>query len=174
MVTNLVIKIIEKIFKGKFGQFLAKLCRKYEEVIDYLFWGVLAFILSMVLYWIFVDLFHWIDWIANIIDWIICVLFTYATNRTFVFKSKVKGIKARFKEFTEFVSARLFTLGLEEIIIIIGGTVMGYKTGLGAMVVKFIGQVVVIVTNYILSKLWIFKEKKAPAEPENDVKKEEA
>lgn len=160
MITNLMCAIIGKIFKGKFGEFLIKLCRKYEEVIDYLFWGVLAFVLSMVLYWIFVGPFHWIDWIANIVDWIICVLFTYVTNRTFVFKSTAKGFKARMTEFTQFVSARLFTLVLEEIIIIVGGTFMGYNTGLGAMVVKFIGQVVVIVTNYVLSKLWIFKEKK--------------
>lgn len=166
MVTNLIVKIIELIFKGKFGRMLVKICRKYEEVIDYLFWGGIAFVLSMVLYWIFVGPCHMVDWLANIVDWIICVLFTYATNRTFVFKSKIRGFKARMKEFTEFVSARLFTLVLEEIVIIIGGTLMGYNTGIGAMVVKFIGQVVVIVSNYFLSKLWIFKEKK-------DHKKEE-
>lgn len=160
MITNLMVKIIEAIFKGKFGQMLVKICRKYEEIIDYLFWGGVAFVLSMVLYWIFVGPCHMVDWIANIVDWIICVLFTYVTNRTFVFKSKTRGMKARMKEFTEFVSARLFTLVLEEIVIIIGGTLMGYNTGLGAMIVKFIGQVVVIVSNYFLSKLWIFKEKK--------------
>ena len=116
--------------------------------------------LSMVLYWVFVGPCHMIDWIANILDWVICVLFTYVTNRIFVFKSQTSGLKARMKEFTEFVSARLFTLVLEEIVILIGGTLMGYNTGLGAMVVKFIGQVIVIVSNYFLSKLWIFKEKK--------------
>ncbi len=142
------------------------LYKKYQEIIDYLFWGGVAFFLSMALYWLFVDIFGWIDWLANIIDWIICVLFTYFTNRKFVFKSKASMKNEILKEFIEFVSARLFTLLLEEIIIIIGGTLMGYNTGLGAMVVKFIGQFIVIVTNYILSKLWIFKKdnKKETAE----------
>lgn len=143
---------------------IIELYKKYQEIIDYLFWGGVAFFLSMALYWLFVDVFGWIDWLANIIDWIICVLFTYFTNRKFVFKSKAKEKSAVLKEFIEFVSARLFTLGLEEIIIIIGGTFMGYNTGLGAMVVKFIGQFVVIVTNYILSKLWIFKKDKKQEE----------
>lgn len=160
MITNLMVKIITAIFPGKFGKMLEKICRKYEEIIDYLFWGGVAFVLSMVLYWGFVGPCHMIDWIANILDWVICVLFTYVTNRIFVFKSQTRGLKARMKEFTEFVSARLFTLVLEEIVILIGGTLMGYNTGLGAMVVKFIGQVIVIVSNYFLSKLWIFKEKK--------------
>jgi len=137
-----------------------KLWEKYEEAINYLIWGGIAFVLSMGLYWLFVDIFGWTDWLANIIDWIICVIFTYLTNRTFVFKSTTKTIKGIFKEFTEFVSARLFTLVLEELIILVGGTLMGYNKGIGAMVVKLIGQFVVIVTNYFLSKLWIFKDKK--------------
>lgn len=139
---------------------IKKIYGKYKEIIDYLFWGGVAFVLSIVLYWVFIEICGWKDLFANIIDWIICVLFTYETNRIFVFKSKVKGIKARGKEFVEFVAARLFTLILEEIIIFIGGTLMGYDRGLGAMVVKFIGQFVVIVTNYLLSKLWIFRKKK--------------
>lgn len=138
---------------------LKKLYLKYKEIVDYLFWGGVAFFLSMILYWIFVELFGWKDLFANIVDWIICVLFTYVTNRIFVFASKTKGLKAIGKEFTQFVSARLFTLILEEIVILIGGTLMGYDKGIGAMVVKFIGQFIVIVTNYILSKLWIFKKK---------------
>ena len=137
-----------------------KLWKKYEEAINYLIWGGIAFVLSMGLYWLFVDVFGMTDWVSNIVDWIICVIFTYVTNRTFVFKSKTKSLKGIGKEFSEFVSARLFTLVLEEVIILIGGTLMGYNKGLGAMVVKLIGQFVVIVSNYFLSKLWIFKEKK--------------
>lgn len=134
--------------------------KKYEEALNYLIWGGIAFVLSMALYWLFVDIFGWTDYIANIIDWVICVIFTYLTNRTFVFKSTAKKFNEVLKEFIEFVSARLLTLVLEEIIIIIGGTVLGYNTGIGALIVKFIGQFVVIVSNYVLSKLWIFKGNK--------------
>lgn len=160
MITNLLCKIISLIFKGKAEESLIKLCRKFEEVIEYLFWGVTAFVLSMVLYWVFIGPCKMTDLIANIVDWVICVIFTYLTNRTFVFKSKTKDLKGTAKEFAEFVSARFFTLILEEVIIFIGGTCMGYNVGIGAMIVKLIGQVVVIVTNYVLSKLWIFKAKK--------------
>ena len=137
---------------------LKELYKKYEELISYLFWGVLAFVLSMVLYWLFDTVCGWDSVFANTIDWVICVLFTFFTNRTFVFKSKAEGAAAKWKEFIEFVLARLFTLILEDIIIFIGVNLLGYTDALGSTIVKFIGQVVVIVTNYILSKLWIFKK----------------
>ena len=85
----------------------------------------------------------------------ICVIFTYFTNRTFVFKSQNKGTKDAGKEFIQFVSARLGTLVLEELVIFVGITLLGANS----MIVKFLGQVLVIVSNYFLSKLWIFKKK---------------
>lgn len=138
---------------------LKELFFKYEEIISYLFWGGLAFLLSMLLYWLFFTVMGMGAVPANTIDWIICVLFTFFTNRTFVFKSKVKGAKERWKEFIEFVLARLFTLLLEDLIIWIGVDRLGFTSPLASTVVKLIGQFVVIVTNYILSKLWIFKKK---------------
>ena len=91
------------------------LYRKYEEGINYLFWGGVAFVLSMVLFYIFANVMMIEEQLANVITWIICVIFTYLTNRTFVFKSKTSGVKAITKEFTEFTSARLATLILENV-----------------------------------------------------------
>lgn len=133
--------------------------RKYQEAIDYLFWGGVAFVLSMLLYWLFDSVMGWNSVVANTVDWIICVLFTYFTNRTFVFKSKLTDKIDKLKEFGEFVFARLFTLLLEDLIIYIGVEVLLFNTSLQSMIVKLIGQFVVIVANYILSKLWIFKKK---------------
>lgn len=135
------------------------LYKKYQEIVDYLFWGGIAFVLSVALYWLFDTVFGWNSVVANTVDWVICVLFTYFTNRKFVFKSKVEGTKARLKEFLEFVSARLFTLLLEDAIIFVGVELMGFNTPLQSTVVKLIGQAVVIISNYFLSKLWIFKKK---------------
>lgn len=140
----------------KLWDFGWKMYRKYEEAISYLFWGGVAFFLSMILFWLFADVWGWNSVLANTLDWVICVLFTYVTNRIFVFKSKTKGFKAIWKEFVSFVAARLFTLLLEDLIIFVLDSCMG----MNSMLVKLIGQVVVIVTNYILSKLWIFKGKK--------------
>lgn len=133
--------------------------KKYEEVINYLFWGGLAFVLSMVLYILFYNIMGMNSVVANTVDWVICVIFTFFTNKIFVFKSKVVGFTAKIKEFSEFVLARLFTLILEDIVIWIGIEALGFNSNLGSTIVKFIGQFVVIVTNYILSKLWIFKKK---------------
>lgn len=136
--------------------------KKYQEAIDYLFWGGVAFVLSMLLFWIFNSLLGWNSVVANTVDWIICVLFTYFTNRTFVFKSKLTNKIDKIKEFIEFVLARLFTLLLEDLIIYIGIDCIINSPDppvIQSMIVKLIGQFVVIVTNYILSKLWIFKKK---------------
>jgi len=135
------------------------LYKKYQEAIDYLFWGGIAFVLSMVLFWVFASLLGWNEVTANNVDWVICVLFTFVTNKLFVFRSKSENAKALGKEFVEFVLARVFTLVLEDIIIYIGCNLMGYDNGIGQIVVKLIAQFVVIVSNYFLSKLWIFKKK---------------
>ena len=129
--------------------------RKYQEGIDYLFWGGVAFVLSMVLFYIFANMMMMEEQIANVITWIICVIFTYFTNRIFVFKSKTSGAKAIVKEFTEFTSARLATLILENIVLFICIDLLSWYN----MIAKLIGQFLVIVSNYVLSKLWIFKKK---------------
>lgn len=137
---------------------LIELYKKYREGIDYLFWGGVAFLLSMFLFWLFAAKFGWNEVFANTVNWVICVIFTFFTNKLFVFRSKTDSTRAFLKEFASFVSARLFTLILEDIIIWIGCTLMGYDSGIPQMAVKFIGQFVVIVTNYVLSKLWIFRK----------------
>lgn len=129
--------------------------RKYQEGIDYLFWGGVAFVLSMVLFYIFANVMMIEEQIANVITWIICVIFTYFTNRIFVFKSKTSGTKAIIKEFTEFTSARLATLVLENVVLFICIDLLLWHN----MIAKLIGQFLVIVSNYVLSKLWIFKKK---------------
>ena len=77
---------------------IGKIYRQYKEAIDYLFWGGVAFVLSMVLFYIFANIMNIYEQIANILSWIICVIFTYLTNRTFVFQSKVKGVKNIFND----------------------------------------------------------------------------
>ena len=134
--------------------------RKYKEAIDYLFWGGVAFVLSMVLFYIFANVMNIYEQIANILSWIICVIFTYLTNRTFVFQSKVKGIKKIFKEFKDFVTARLLTLVMENVILFVMIDLMSINN----MISKLVGQFVVIVSNYFLSKLWIFKKEKSKKE----------
>lgn len=135
---------------------IVKLWKKHEEAMNYLFWGGVAFVLSMVLFFIFANIMQIYEQIANILSWIICVIFTYLTNRIFVFKSKTKGIKRVFKEFCDFVTARIMTLIMENAILF----VMIDLLTINNMIAKLVGQFVVIVSNYVLSKLWIFKKEK--------------
>ena len=134
--------------------FIIKIYRKYKEAVDYLFWGGVAFVLSTVLFYLFANVMDIYEQIANILSWIICVVFTYFTNRTFVFRSKVKGLKNIFKEFKDFVTARIITLVMENAILF----VMIDLLSINNMISKLAGQFVVIVSNYFLSKLWIFKK----------------
>lgn len=133
---------------------MIKIYRKHKEAVDYLFWGGVAFFLSMVLFYLFANVMNIYEQLANILTWIICVIFTYLTNRTFVFCSKVKGFKNVFKECKDFVTARLLTLVMENAILF----VMIDLLSINNMISKLVGQFVVIVSNYFLSKLWIFKK----------------
>ena len=147
------------------------LYKKHREVISYLFWGGVAFVLSMVLFWLFNSKFGMGEVLANTVDWIIVVIFAFFTNKIFVFRSKAGSAAAFGKEFVSFIIARLFTLFLEDAIIWIGCNKLGFNSELGSLVVKLIGQFVVIVTNYILSKLIVFRNKdnKKDNTAENDV-----
>ena len=137
-------------------KFITKIWKKHQEAMNYLFWGGVAFVLSMVLFYIFANMMRIYEQIANILSWTICVIFTYLTNRFFVFKSKTRGIKRIAKEFRNFITARILTLIIENIILF----VMIDLLTINNMMAKLVGQFVVIVSNYGLSKLWIFQKKK--------------
>lgn len=143
------------------------LIAKYYEALAYLFFGGLATLLNLVVFAVFQALFgtEFATGIGNIIDNVICILFAYWTNRTFVFKSKNSGAAA-WAEFGQFVACRLGTLVLDQLIIWVGVSVIGpglvFAQGnqkLWAMGVKLFSQVIVIVSNYVFSKLFIFKAK---------------
>lgn len=129
--------------------------KKYEEGINYLIFGFLAFVLNYVLYYVFESLLHMNYLIATGLSWLLTVVFAYWTNRTFVFKSKNTGATNLVKEFIAFIGARIATGVLEVGLMYL----MVDIAGINSYIAKLIAQTVVIVTNYFLSKLWIFKEK---------------
>jgi len=146
---------------------LLALYKKHAEVINYLFFGVLATALNIVLYAVFQLLFGYEaanSW-GNVLNNIICILFAYWTNRTWVFTSKTHGRDA-LNEFAKFVSCRLFTLVVDTAIMFVGGNLIGPALiptqwlGLWGLAVKVGANVVVVVLNYVFSKLIVFKAKK--------------
>lgn len=129
--------------------------KKYKEVLMYLFFGGLAFFLNLFLFWLFVSQAGMNELIGNVFCWIICVAFQFVTNRTWVFDGRTNGTAEFLKQMASFFAARLATLGMEEAILLVMITLMG----LPDMPVKLFAQVVVIVFNYVFSKLFVFRKK---------------
>jgi putative flippase GtrA len=88
--------------------------------------------------------------IANIISWICGVTFAYFTNRKYVFESKNAN---RFKEATSFVSARIVTLLLDMLLMGVGVSILHFND----KIMKIVSQILVIVLNYVFSKLFVFR-----------------
>ncbi len=102
--------------------------------------------------------------LAGIIAWVAAVAFAYVTNRAFVFKEKAHGTKGVAMECGKFVGARVLT-GVIEILGVPALIVIGLSAKLFGMdVAKLVVSVIVIVLNYIFSKLFVFKAKKEKKE----------
>lgn len=136
---------------------IKELYKKYKEIVNYLIFGVLTTVVSLVVYYGTVYTFLNPEnafqlQIANILSWIAGVAFAYFTNRKYVFESKETD---RVKEASKFVLARVTTLIMDMIIMWLGVTVLHFND----KIIKLISQVVIIVSNYIFSKLFVFKGK---------------
>lgn len=142
---------------------LKALLTKYREAIAYLFFGGLATLLNIVLAMVF--RFMGLPTLANtVLDNILCILFAYITNRLWVFCSSTRGMAA-LREFVSFITCRLGTLVLDVAVMWLGADLLGpmliapEHQNLWFLGVKVFSNVLVIVANYVFSKLIIFKKK---------------
>lgn len=124
----------------------------YKEFLLYLFFGGLTFIVSVSSY-AFCNLELGINELtANIVSWILAVAFAYVTNRIWVFQSVGRSKAELFREIVSFAGSRIATLILEETVLFIFITVMNFNS----IAVKITAQIIVILSNYLLSKLLVF------------------
>lgn len=135
---------------------IKQLYLKYKEIINYLIVGVLTTVVSLAVYYISVFTLLNPDipvqlQIANILSWIAGVAFAYFTNRRFVFESTNQN---KLQEATKFVSSRITTLLLDMFVMWLGVTILHFND----KIIKLISQFLVIVGNYVLSKLFVFKK----------------
>ena len=128
---------------------------KYKQTILYLIFGVLSTIVNILTYAFCTRNLNIEFLISNWIAWIVAVLFAYITNKFFVFESKEINIKFLIKELSSFVSCRLLS-GIIEMILMY---IMIRLMSLNDFIVKIITNVVVVILNFIFSKLIIFKNK---------------
>lgn len=135
---------------------IKELYKKYKEIVNYLIVGVLTTIVSLIVYYLLV--FTILNpenaiqlQIANIVSWIMSVIFAYFTNRKYVFESKNPN---KLKEAGKFATSRIGTLLLDMLIMYLGVSLLNFSD----KIMKLISQVLVIIGNYILSKLFVFKK----------------
>ena len=159
---------------------LCELCLKAENAIIYIFYGALTtavnFISHFGLRFAFTDIPKGTGFFealalaeehsrisstaAAAIAWIIAVLFAFFTNKYFVFEKKQsEGI---FKELFDFTVGRLFSFGCEQVMMF----AFVEKMHLNELFIKVLASIVVLIMNYFISKLIVFRDKKNKDEKE--------
>lgn len=128
--------------------------RKHYDIIAYLFFGVLT---TAVNYLVYLPCYNWWGFsaaVSNVIAWIFAVIFAYLTNKPFVFKSYDWSAKTVIPELGKFVGCRVGSGLLETGIIFVTVDLLCWNGN----VMKLITSVLVVILNYIGSKLLVFKK----------------
>lgn len=149
---------------------IKELLVKYKELILYGIFGVFTTVVSFTVFWLCGKILgEELYLVSNAVAWFAAVVFSYFTNKVFVFESKSFAPKVVIKEMGVFFSSRIMTLGIEE-----GGmwllvdalnfndialNLLGFEIG-GQMIAKGIVGITVIIINYFMSKFIAFGKKK--------------
>lgn len=129
------------------------LLEKYKAIILYGIFGVLTTLINIVVYEAFYRYAGWSNVVSNIVAWVAAVLVAFITNKLWVFESKTTEKKALMFEIASFFGCRLATGVLDLAIMYVAVDEMA----LNSTLMKCISNVIVIIVNYIASKLLIFK-----------------
>ncbi|MCR4563550.1 MAG: GtrA family protein [Clostridiales bacterium] len=155
---------------------IKSLYKKYKQIILYVFFGFLTTIVNFVTYFLCKAVGIRYE-IATVIAWICSVLFAFVTNKIIVFESKTSKKQTVAKEITLFFGGRVFSLLLELMIMKIGMdfihadrlVVFMFERNLplGEFLTKLTAGIVVLITNFLISKFIIFRKKKGGEADEN-------
>ena len=133
---------------------IKELLEKYKFIILYGIFGVLTTIINIVTYALCYDMFNISNVVSNIIAWILSVLFAFITNKIWVFESKCFDFKIFIKELWNFIVCRLATGALDLGIMYVGVDLLKGP----ALILKIASNIIVIILNYVMSKLFVFKK----------------
>lgn len=129
---------------------------KYKKIIMYLFFGGCTTLVNIVSYYILAHILNAYVMFSTILSWVLAVLFAYFTNRKWVFESKANKKEDVIREITSFFACRLATGIVDWLIMYIFVERLGFND----IVIKIISNIIVIILNYIASKLIVFNDKK--------------
>lgn len=143
---------------------IKELCKKYEEIITYLIVGVLNTLVSWGAWFVcaFTILDAQVVWqnvALSIISWGVGVVFGYVMNRKYVFKSTAPNI---IKEFLQFSGGRISTGILDAVMMVLMVNTLMINESFSKVFVS----VLVMIGNYLISKLFVFKKDTKAADME--------
>lgn len=153
-IISLILAIIYFIKENIINEFIVKIFIKYKKIMSYLFFGVLTTIVNILIYSLFCNLLKCNYMFSSFVAWTLSVLFAYVTNRRYVFDSKSKDFKTITDEIYEFFKFRFISLIIDLIFMYMLVSIMA----LNDMLAKILVNILVIILNYIFSKMFIFKE----------------
>ena len=133
---------------------LRVLILKHYDILAYLFFGVLTTVVNYIVYLPCYNLLHLSAAVSNAIAWVAAVAFAYLTNKPFVFKSYDWSAKTVVPELTKFVGSRIASGALETVIIFVTVDLLLWNGN----IMKLVTSVLVVVMNYVASKLLVFKK----------------
>ena len=134
---------------------IRKLIFQYRHELLYLIFGALTTLVNFVVYLGATRLVGMGTTAANALAWLLAVLFAYLTNRTWVFESQARGAREIGAELLRFMAGRVAT-GLMDIAIMYVSVDL---LGANDVVMKILSNVLVIILNYVISKLMVFRKK---------------
>lgn len=147
---------------------ISSLYKKYKEIVNYIIVGGLTTVVSIGSFYLCRFLLFTSNsqvdiQISNIISWVLAVLFAFFANKKYVFESKKHGKKA-FYEMLMFYLSRVSTLLIDMLVMFI----LTSPLSINDKIAKLIVQVIVMVLNYIFSKLFVFKKDKEKRSDKNE------
>lgn len=128
---------------------------KYWDIVSYLFFGVCTTVVNYMIYLPCYNLLGISATVSNMIAWVVAVAFAYLTNKPFVFKSNDWSAKTVIPELARFLGCRIGSGVAETLILLVAVDLMGWNGNIW----KLVTQIMVVILNYIGSKLLVFKKK---------------
>lgn len=135
-------------------QKLKELFYKHYDILVYLLFGVLTTVVNYLVYLPCYNLIGLEASVSNIVAWAVAVVFAFVTNKPFVFKSHDWSAKTLVPELIKFIGTRVGSGGLETLILFVSVDLLGWNGN----VWKLVTSVLVVVLNYVGSKLLVFKK----------------
>lgn len=128
----------------------------HNSVLRYVFFGGLTTFVNFAAFYLLHDVCNIELNLSNIISVALSILFAYFVNSRFVFQSSAVTFRERFVEFCKFVGARLFTMLIE----VSGVYLLADVLELSALLSKLSTQILVLILNYLISRLIVFIRRK--------------